>query len=232
MSQLILNTVRLLFVLLIGLTIVYLYLIFNIESHSDHPQEICRTHTKEIALWMLYILLAVLMRMCYMVCTRRYNEIDWDGNLFSDNYNIIHSFYIIQVLFSALGWLSARSLMNTTTYSLECYGNGNKLDEFIGFGFIPFLLVSLPNYFKCCIVLAIAIATIFAPVQMFHRLDQYFVRRPVKIFMGDTPECCVCYDANCWVITCGHLICRECVPQIKSQECPLCRSRIYLVEPF
>jgi hypothetical protein len=227
--NLILNAVRLLTFLMIGLTIQYMHLLTNIESGSNHPNEICRTTTKEMALWLLFIMLMILMRMFFMVCTRGYNEIDWGGNIFSDNYNIIHSFYIIQVILGALGWLSARSMW--TYFTIDCF-EGNLLYEFVAFGFISFLLVSLPNYCKCCIVIGIAIATIVAPVQMFLQLDRYFARRPGKIFVGDKPECCVCYDANCWVIACGHLICRECVPQIKSQECPLCRSRIYLIEPF
>jgi len=231
--SIILNAVRFLSISLIGLTIGYLYLLINIESGRDHPHEICRTNTKEISTWLLGILFIILMRMCYMVCTRRSNDaIDWDGNQFSDNYNIIHSFYMIQVVFGALGWLSARSLWKYFTNPLECVNGGNTLDEFVAFGFIAFLIVSLPNYCKCCAVLGIVLATIVSPVQMFLRLDQYFARRPGKIFMGDKPQCCVCYEANCWIIDCGHLICRDCVPQIKSQECPLCRSRIRLVEPF
>ena len=57
-------------------------------------------------------------------------------------------------------------------------------------------------------------------------------RKNIKIFIGNEPECCVCYEEKCWIIKCGHLICKNCVSNLKKIECPLCKSPICFIQSY
>ena len=50
--------------------------------------------------------------------------------------------------------------------------------------------------------------------------------------MGNIPECCVCYEENCWINNCGHLICKVCISQLNSRKCPLCNANIDLIQSY
>jgi hypothetical protein len=39
-------------------------------------------------------------------------------------------------------------------------------------------------------------------------------------------NCCVCYDPNFLLTECNHSICRECLCNLKTKRCPMCRKRI------
>jgi len=50
-----------------------------------------------------------------------------------------------------------------------------------------------------------------------------------ELFKGDQftrfhQDCCVCYDATCEILRCGHYLCLACESSMKELKCPLCRE--------
>lgn len=205
---------------MLGLNVVYMFLLV---SMTDQHNQI----GSRFAFGLLIVMSVLLTRMCFMVFTLKYHEIDWDGTIFSDKYNIMHSYYMIQAVSGGLGGISGHYLLQYYLGTLT----KTRMNLFISFGFAPFLLVSLPNYLKYGTTLLTEVATVIAPKRMIFWLTLYFQKYPPKIFMESKPECCICYeDEKCCVNRCcGHLICSECVIQIKNSKCPLCRMPIRII---
>lgn len=74
---------------------------------------------------------------------------------------------------------------------------------------------------------------IVIPVPMFKYFDRILEKmthkKKIKIYCGDTPECCVCYETNYSINCCGHLICKNCAERIINKKCPLCNNNISLI---
>jgi hypothetical protein len=79
------------------------------------------------------------------------------------------------------------------------------------------------------------------PKHVFEKIDSYLARSidinvqtnyPIKLYYGNEPECCVCYDIECNIIECGHLLCDVCNQKTTNRECPLCKSEIKVVETY
>lgn len=46
-------------------------------------------------------------------------------------------------------------------------------------------------------------------------------------------KCCVCYDSTITQTDCGHKLCIQCWPNLKTEKCPICRkSNIFLINPL
>ena len=220
---------RILVIAMLGLNVIYISLLVSMTDHAETDGIKYNQHNQigsRFALGLLIVMSVLLTRMCFMVFTLKYHEIDWDGTIFSDNYNIMHSYYMIQVVYGGLGGISGHYLLQYYLGTLT----KTRMNLFISFGFAPFLLVSLPNYLKYGTTLLTEVATVIAPKRMIFWLTIYFQKYPPKIFMESKPECCICYeDEKCCVNRCGHLICSECVIQIKNSKCPLCRMPIRII---
>lgn len=250
--SIIFHFVKLIIVCMIGLTIFQGYSISRLDDQIKIREEECERTFLEVYV-ATTIMFMLLMRMFIGVFTRSHHEIDWEDDLFeivdeivvnnsnhSKKYNIMQTFYIIQIAFGCIGILSGRSMWKylvDISDSCSCA----PLYEFIAFGFFPFLIVSLKNYYKLCVGIILVIATVIVPKKMFTYFDQLLenkynknnkCKRNIKLFIGNVPECCVCYEKNCWIIECGHLICKNCIPRIQNLKCPLCKSSIHLVESY
>lgn len=246
--SIIFTSVKISIICMIGLNILYIYLLNGIIIKDEE----CSSDSLEISHLLnleLILLFALLIRMFFEVFTRKYDEINWEDDLFEilienqDRYNIMNTFYLIQIVFASIGYLSGKSILNYINYPDN---NCKLLDEFIGIGFCPFLLISIFNYYKiatgfilaiaACLILAIG--AIISPANMFYYIDELLEKRlntskiRDKIFIGNIPECCVCYEENCWIIACGHLICKSCIPKMIGLKCPLCKSNIILIQSY
>jgi hypothetical protein len=229
---------------MIGLTILQGYSINRLDNQIKIREEECERDFLEIYVATIIVFM-LLMRMFIGVFTRSYHEIDWQDDLFeivvnnsnnSKKYNIMQTFYIIQIVLGYIGILSGRSIWN---YFADIDDSCAPLYEFVAFGFFPFLIFSLKNYYKLCVGIILVIATIIVPKKMFTYFDELLENKynhdgckNIKIFIGNVPECCVCYEENCWIIECGHLICKNCIPQIRNLKCPLCKSSIHLIQSY
>lgn len=50
--------------------------------------------------------------------------------------------------------------------------------------------------------------------------------------MNQERECCVCYEINnCPELSCNHIVCQECYDQLRSNNCPLCRTPFRDINP-
>ena len=234
--SIIFNAIKLAIISMILLHIYYIYTLIVIDVKGE-----CVSDAREIAYCLLFelvILLLLLIRMFIGVFSRNYNEINWEHHFFeivdnnSNKYNIMTTFYLIQIMFACVGILSIKCILNYFKY---VDNNCLPLNEYIGWGFFPFFLVSIYNYYKISYVIILAIITIVFPKKMFYYLDNLLENRSklnIKVFEGDHPECCICYEENCWINRCGHLICKKCVLQINSLKCPLCQASLDLVQSY
>ena len=238
---------------MIGLTMFQGYSINRLDDQIKIREEECERTFLEVYV-ATTIMFMLLMRMFIGVFTRSHHEIDWEDDLFeivdeivvnnsnhSKKYNIMRTFRIIQIAFGCIGILSGRSMWKYFVGISDDSSRCAPLYEFIAFGFFPFLIVSLKNYYKLCVGIILAIATIIVPKKMFTYFDQLLenkynkynrCKRNIKLFIGNVPECCVCYEEKCWIIECGHLICKNCIPRIQNLKCPLCRTSIHLVQSY
>lgn len=230
------NLVKLCIAGMILLHLCYIYLLINVDIKGE-----CVSNGKQIyrcVLIILFISLLLMVRMFIGVLTHRYDEIDWNYNFFqladndSNRYYIMCTFYLVEILFGFLGVSSIKCIWNYFEFSDDkCY----YINEYIGIGLFPFFLVSIYNYYKLCVGFILGIALIIIPKTMFHYFDSLLENKSkitTKVFIGNTPECCVCYEENCWINRCGHLICKNCIEQIKSLKCPLCQGNIDLVQSY
>jgi hypothetical protein len=222
--------------LMIMLISLYIYLLIEIKTFNK-----CETDALGISYCLLFglVMLEILLfHMLIGVFTRNYNEINWDYDFFeinnneSNQYNIMFTFILVQVIFSYIGLLSLKCIWNYYKYiDTNCL----LLNEFIGFGFITFFIVSIVNYYNLCYFLVLGIITIIIPKKMFYYFDKLLENRSklnIKVFQGDNPECCICYEENCWINQCGHLICKKCVLQMNRLKCPLCKGNINLLQSY
>lgn len=230
------NAIKLGIISMILLHIYYIYTLIVIDIKEE-----CLSDALEISYCLLFemvILLLLLFRMFIGVFTRNSTEINWDNHLFeivdnnSNKYNIMTTFYLIQIMFACVGILSIKCIWNYLTYvDDKCI----ILNQYIGFGFVSFFLVSIYNYCKLIVVVCFSIATIIVPEKMFYYFDRLLEKKSkinTKLFIGNVPECCVCYEENCWINRCGHLICKKCALQIKNLKCPLCQGNLDLVQTY
>ena len=220
---------------MIALHILYIYLLITIQTNNC-SNNILSVYwlvlTKMIALLILFI------RMFCVIISRNYQQINWTDDLHEsiqhNQYNIMSTFKIVQYIFAGIGLLSMKAIWNYFN-SQPVLDKHCPLKEFIGFGFIPFMLISVNIYFNICYSIVCVFATIFIPKRMFQYFDQLLDARYIhvkKFYPGNSPECCVCYDENCWINECGHLICKKCVDRMQPNKCPLCKSNISLIQSY
>jgi hypothetical protein len=245
MMSIIVSFVKLTIICMIGVTIIQIHSINQINEINKEEQ--CKNSDFVDVLYIVInVLLLLLMRMFYGVFAHSHNEIDWEDDLFefvhgshdnnnSKKYNIMRTFYIIQIVLGYIGILSVISIWNYFMYPQSIC---RLFYEFVAFGFFPYILISLKTYYKLCFGFMLAVATIISPKKMFIYFDELLenrcnkYRKNIKIFTGNAPECCVCYEEKCWIIKCGHLVCKNCVSQFKKLECPLCKSSICFIQSY
>ncbi len=229
------NFVKLAVVSMIAVHLIYVYLIITL------PTPDCSNHILNmywIVLTKMIGLLILFTRMFYGITSRNYQQINWNDNLSEsiqhNQYNIMSTFKIVQYIFAGIGLVSIKAIWNYF-YPEQVLDKICPIQEFIGFGFFPYILISLNIYYNICYAIVCAFATLFIPKVMFHYFDELLDRRYtpiINIYTGNSPECCVCYDENCWINKCGHLICKKCIDQMQTYTCPLCKSNISLIQSF
>lgn len=43
----------------------------------------------------------------------------------------------------------------------------------------------------------------------------------------ENDECCICLEKdNLWKTSCNHIVCKNCIPQMKNKICPMCRKNL------
>lgn len=43
----------------------------------------------------------------------------------------------------------------------------------------------------------------------------------------DNDECCICLEKDkLWKTSCNHIVCKNCIPQMKNKICPMCRKNL------
>ncbi len=187
--------------------------------------------------------------------TFEYDQFDWkEYSLFElvENYYIQRdsnkiyiqrTIYMIKISFAFIGYVSVKNVFHYFTMN-EDNNHCEIMYEFMGFGFIPYIFMSITSYYNFFVGVILLIATIFAPRKMFYYFDRIIENRKkirhnnnndkkdVKIFIGSVPECCVCYEEDCSINACGHLICSTCVSKLINVKCPLCTSSIHIIQSY
>jgi hypothetical protein len=258
------NLFKIVIVLGIGIHVLFLDSLIQlgnkinkVDETTSEKKQYCNIYNDNfndyyLLCYALIIMCALLIYICFVVFTFKYDQIDWEEyDLFEmiENYLQHHnsnkiyiqrSFYGMKIIIGFIGYLSGK---NTLYYFMYPNDSCKLLYEFIAYAVIC-LLISIKIYYKCCIVMALVIATGIAPETMFYYFDRVLENRKnnqanknenkkvIKIFVGVIPECCVCYEEKCWIIKCGHLICKNCVSNLKKIECPLCKSPICFIQSY
>jgi hypothetical protein len=258
--SIIFNLFKFVIILGIGIHVSFIYLLIQLGNkinkvdETTSEKQYCNIYNDNdyyLLCYALIIMCALLIYICFVVFTFKYDQIDWkEYDLFEviENYSLQHnsnkiyiqrSFYVMKIIIGFIGYLSGK---NTLYYFMYPNDSCKILYQFMAFGLL-YLLISIKNYYKCCIGTALVIATIFAPRTMFYYFDRVLENREknhqanknenkkvIKIFVGVIPECCVCYEEDCLILVCGHLVCNACVPKLKT--CPLCRSSTDVVQNY
>jgi len=48
-----------------------------------------------------------------------------------------------------------------------------------------------------------------------------------KSSFNENDECCICLEKDkLWKTSCNHIVCKICIPQMKSEICPMCRKNL------
>lgn len=261
--SIIFNFFRFVIVFATGIHILFLYSLIQLGNKINKVNETfsekqyCNIYSDNFnEYYLLYYALitmcALFIYICFVVFTFKYEQIDWEEyDLFKviENYSLQHnsnkiyiqrSFYVMKIIIGFIGYLSGK---NTLYYFM--YPEDNcKLFYEMTFGFILYLLLSIKNYYKCCVGITFVIATIVSPRTMFYYFDRVLENRKknnqankndkkvIKIFVGIIPECCVCYEEDCLILVCGHLVCNTCIPKLKTLNCPLCNSSVVVVQNY
>jgi len=234
MNNILFLLIKICIILMIMLISLYIYLLIGILRIDK-----CITDAVEISYCLLFELVTLellLFRMLIGVFTHSHTEIIWEYSVINNNdvnrYNIMFTFILVQVVFCLIGLLSIKSIWNYFKYvDTNCV----LLNEYIGFGFLSFFVVSLYNYYQLCYIFVLGIITIIIPKKMFYYFDELLDNRlkvNIKVFVGDNPECCICYEENCWINQCGHLICKNCIDKMNNGICPLCKQKLHLVQSY
>ena len=43
----------------------------------------------------------------------------------------------------------------------------------------------------------------------------------------ENDECCICLEKDkLWKTSCNHIVCKNCIPQMKNKICPMCRKNL------
>jgi hypothetical protein len=262
--SIIFNLFKIVIVLGIGIHVLFLDSLIQlgnkinkVDETTSEKKQYCNIYNDNfndyyLLCYALIIMCALLIYICFVVFTFKYDQIDWEEyDLFEmiENYSLQHhsnkiyirrSFYVMKIIIGFIGYLSGK---NTLYYFMYPNDSCKLLYQFIASALI-YLLISIKNYYKCCIGIAFVIATIVAPRTMFYYFDRVLENRKnhqanknenkkvIKIFVGVIPECCVCYEEDCLILVCGHLVCNACVPKLKTLNCPVCRSSIGIVQNY
>ena len=44
---------------------------------------------------------------------------------------------------------------------------------------------------------------------------------------NENDECCICLEKDkLWKTSCNHIVCKNCIPQMKNKVCPMCRKNL------
>ena len=48
-----------------------------------------------------------------------------------------------------------------------------------------------------------------------------------KSSFNENDECCICLEKDkLWKASCNHIVCKNCIPQMKKSICPMCRKNL------
>jgi hypothetical protein len=239
-----LNLVRGIITLGLVTNIIYLYLLFRYDNMNTCINEMLST-TTVFNKWILIIHCILLFRICLFSITNNYDEIEWEYNLFminrSNKFNIVLSYKILQIAQGFIGFFNILTF-KYLYYNDEACIHDRHLINFESLGFIPFIVVSIGIYVKVIVCIFILIGMVILPKQVFEKIDNYLADNmidvsiqsnyPKKIYYGNYPECCVCYNIECNINECGHLLCDECNKKFINKKCPLCKSELTVVETY
>jgi hypothetical protein len=239
-----LNLVRGTLSLGLVVNIIYLYLLFRYDNMNTCINEMLST-TTVFNKWILITHCMLLFRIWLFSITKNYNEIDWEYHLFminhSNKFNIGLSYKILQIVQGFIGFFNILTITHLYYNDDACIHDRHLID-FESLGFIPFIIVSIAIYLKLVICIFILIGMIILPKRVFEKIDSYIAinmvdariqpNYPQKIYYGNDPECCVCYDIECNIMECGHLLCSVCNQKFTNRKCPLCKSELKIVETF
>jgi hypothetical protein len=238
-----LNIVRGLSSLGLVVNIIYLYLLFRYDNINTCINEMLTT-TTVFNKWILITHCILLFRICLFSITNNYDEIDWEYHLFminrSNKFNVVLSYKILQIVQGLIGFFNILTFTHLY-YNDDACIHDRHLINFESLGFIPFIILSIQIYVKLIGCIFILIGMVILPKPVFERIDSYLAgiidvsiqpNYPKKMYYGAYPECCVCYDIECNINECGHLLCYECNKKITKRKCPLCKSELKIVETY
>jgi len=60
--------------------------------------------------------------------------------------------------------------------------------------------------------------------RLMHDNDKFTMQSLFFSEFNHTNECSVCHEQTCSVLSCSHHLCLECMAQLRSKTCPLCRD--------
>lgn len=59
------------------------------------------------------------------------------------------------------------------------------------------------------------------------KLPKYKTEDEDESSFDDNDECCICLEKDkLWKTSCNHIVCKNCIPQMKNKICPMCRKNL------
>jgi hypothetical protein len=174
------------------------------------------------------------------------NEINWYilETVRDNRLNIPISLIIIQICQGLIG-LFTMWIIDTMFIDKSVCIHDRNLINYITYAFLPFIIISIVFYIKCIYMLFIYIFICIIPDRIVNYIKQKFLENRYfeneldsiqidnqRIYVGNSPECSICYNENCNILLCGHLLCSDCENRILNLECPVCRSRLHVVQSY
>jgi len=198
-----------------------------------------------ICLSILHILLILRLWFCCSL-TLNDDEINWYiiEQVQDNRLNIPISIIIIQICQSLIG-LFTMWIIDTMFINKSVCKDDRNLINYMTYAFLPFIIISVVFYIKCIYMLVIFIFMCIMPSTVVDYIKQKFLENGYfeneldsieihnrRIYFGNSPECLICYNENCNILLCGHLLCTDCENRIFNGECPVCRSRLHVVQSY
>jgi len=231
-------------IFIVGNIVIIHYLFIYKNKNTCNELAINGLSSIFIVLSILHILAVFRIWVCCLTIDENY--INWsllDG-LRDNRLNIPQSIVIIQIIQGLIGFFDIMNINILYLNTSVCIDDRNFIN-YITFAFLPFIIISVVFYVKCIYILLLFICicicrhrtlnyincVIFNNEAIDNQLDNITIDNH-RIYYGNTPECSICYNQDCNILTCGHLLCNDCEYRILNQECPVCRSRLHVVQSY
>lgn len=157
-----------------------------------------------------------------------------------NQYNSFHIFCLNNIILLILGSLSFSQIKDIEKINDNCINeNSLKLlnferEFFIWCNLSPYFLIITILFILCNLFCNFNLLQASIPITMEIELNTIVEENePTKLYGdGENVQCIICLSSSITCLTCGHIICESCFPNLISKSCPVCRKKINYLFPI